>query len=70
MPLTPPARRREPSNAQLPDAVEWEPSDAVRTLSNHEFISFQCGELRLQSRHVVGVPMENRPTMRRRDGAP
>jgi hypothetical protein len=26
-------------------------------------------ELRLQSRHVVGVPMENRPPMTRRDGA-
>jgi hypothetical protein len=26
-------------------------------------------ELRLQSRHVVGLPMENRPTMTRRVGA-
>jgi hypothetical protein len=28
-----------------------------------------ASELRLQSRHVVGVPIKNRPTMTRRDGA-
>jgi hypothetical protein len=28
-----------------------------------------AAELRLQSRHVVGFPMENRPPMTRRDGA-
>jgi hypothetical protein len=28
-----------------------------------------AGELRLQSHHVVGFPMENRPPMKRRDGA-
>jgi hypothetical protein len=28
-----------------------------------------AAEIRLQSRHVVGVPMENRHPMTRRDGA-
>jgi hypothetical protein len=28
-----------------------------------------AADLRLQSHHVVGVPMENRPLMTRRDGA-
>jgi hypothetical protein len=31
--------------------------------------SSNAGELRLQSHHLVGFPMENRPTLTRRGGA-
>jgi hypothetical protein len=44
--LTPPDTRLAPASARLPDAVEGDLSDAVRTLPQYQFSFSNAAELR------------------------
>jgi hypothetical protein len=66
-----PHRPNGESRRVTDDRVLWKGKALKRfapfpTLSS---VSSNAAELRLQSHHVVGSPMENRPPMTRRDGA-
>jgi hypothetical protein len=64
--------RPDGESQRLPDYRMLWKGTALKIFAHFRTINSvvsNAADLRLQSHHVVGVPMENRPPMTRRDGA-